>query len=344
MAPRKVGNIIYLPTMSFRLQAKHIALTYAQCPLDKKTIYDFLLKLSHPVTKVLVAEEEHQDGGRHYHAYIEFVRKPHIRDQRYFDLHEQHPNISSCRCPRKWIEYCSKEDPEPLSNFDCSGVPRVEQAYDAIQTAITEGKSSDECYQIALATDKSLLRCAGSVSHHINRIFKTPNVYLPEYDIQSFAISLADSIRIGEWINTVVTMEAGDRVNTRSLWFVGDSRLGKTALARSIGTHWYMQNQWSVENLTTVPNTYGVIDDLDWDSLTRYYKALLGCQKNITVTDKYVRKKSFTYGFPVIVCTNELPEFTLEQKKWLSVNVDFFHITSSILPNSPIVEFIKINI
>lgn len=328
----------------FRLQAKHIALTYPQCNLDRQVVYDFLLSLSYPVAKVLVCQEQHQDGNNHIHAYVEFVRRPHIRDERYFDLHEQHPNISSCRSPKKWIDYCAKDDTDPLSNFNISGVPKVEQAYDAIETAISAGKSNDECYQIALATDKSLLRCAGSVGYHINRVHKKQNVYLPKYDFLSFSLSLADSIGIELWINKVNTMEAGDRTSARSLWFVGDSRLGKSALARSIGKHWYMQNLWNVENFADVPNTYGILDDLEWDTLSRYYKALLGCQQDITVTDKYKRKISFKSGFPVIVITNEIPEFTTEQRKWLSVNVVFFHIKSSVLPNSPIVEFDKINI
>lgn len=105
-----------------------------------------------------------------------------------------------------------------------------------------------------------------------------------------------------------------------------------------------MQGQWSIEQFADVKHVYGILDDLDWDVLRKYYKPLLGCQKDITVTDKYCKKKTFVHGFPVVVCTNELPEFTKAERDWLSVNVDFFCIEHSLLPNNMCIEWIKINI
>lgn len=111
------------------------------------------------------------------------------------------------------------------------------------------------------------------------------------------------------------------------MWFIGPSRFGKTALARSIGRHWYMQGVWCIDNLSDEEHVYGVLDDIPWESLRFQYRSLLGCQKDVTYTDKYRAKKTFQMGYPVIVCTNELPEFSNEEKNWLRVNVDFYDIT-----------------
>ena len=71
---------------------------------------------------------------------------------------------------------------------------------------------------------------------------------------------------------------------------------------------------------------YGVLDDIPWETLKFNYKSLLGRQKDVTWTDKYRAKKSVRFGYPVVVCTNTVPEFSREEREWLVWNVDFFSI------------------
>lgn len=134
-------------------------------------------------------------------------------------------------------------------------------------------------------------------------------------------------------------MERGDRLAIKSIWFCGPSMFGKTCLAESLGQHWYMQNMWNLECLSDNEAVYGVLDDIEWESLQISYKAVLGRQLNVNLTDKYKRKTLYKLGYPVIVCSNELPDFSLTQRTWLRENVLFYDIISSVLPNKEIFKF-----
>lgn len=58
----------------FRLKGKSLFLTYPQCPLDKAAALEQLLQLL-PVEKALVAEEQHEDGSPHLHAYVKLTKE-----------------------------------------------------------------------------------------------------------------------------------------------------------------------------------------------------------------------------------------------------------------------------
>lgn len=96
---------------------------------------------------------------------------------------------------------------------------------------------------------------------------------------------------------------------------------------------------WSMDCINDSAD-YGVIDDIEWDKLRYNYKAILGLQEDVTLTDKYRPKKTFKLGKPVIVCTNEVPCFTDIEKSWLSVNVAFYLVNSSVLPSSSPFPFV----
>ena len=124
-------------------------------------------------------------------------------------------------------------------------------------------------------------------------------------------------------------MGYGERGNRRSLWMYGPSRMGKTVLARSLGTHWYMGGGWNVDNFDDEAD-YGVLDDLTWDQLKYNYKGMLGLQTDVVVTDKYKKKSNIKGGKPVIVLTNTLPDFNQDEWAWLGANVNFVSIVQAL--------------
>jgi len=92
-----------------RLNAKRFFLTYAQCgELSKERLADFLLALG-GVTGYTVGLEQHEGGGNHLHAYVEFGDRLDSRDMGYFDVDGRHPNISAVRNAANVINYCQKE-------------------------------------------------------------------------------------------------------------------------------------------------------------------------------------------------------------------------------------------
>ena len=99
---------------SFRVNARSLAVTYSQCHmLQKQQLFDHLLTLLKPQVLV-VSLEYHQDSGVHYHVYARSVKKFDIKNPKYLDFQNIHPNIQSCKDPLRWLLYIIKEDSSPL--------------------------------------------------------------------------------------------------------------------------------------------------------------------------------------------------------------------------------------
>ena len=92
----------------FRLQARYVLLTYAQCgDLDPWVVHDVITSFP---AECLIGRETHADGGTHLHAFVDFGRKVDIRDPRRFDVEGFHPNIQPCgRTPQKMLDYAIKD-------------------------------------------------------------------------------------------------------------------------------------------------------------------------------------------------------------------------------------------
>jgi len=71
--------------VEFRLNAYGYFLTYPQCPLTKEDAATQLQLLGQVVSGV-VAEEKHEDGSPHLHAYLRFMKKLNVRKPEFFDL------------------------------------------------------------------------------------------------------------------------------------------------------------------------------------------------------------------------------------------------------------------
>lgn len=112
---------------AFRFAAKKVLLTYSDVCEEitrEAVLYD--LEDRYPIVTYLVAEEQHQSGGRHIHALLEFSRRVDSIDVRCFDIadsiHQHHPNIKPVKYGKanwdKARDYVSKEDVAPLTNED----------------------------------------------------------------------------------------------------------------------------------------------------------------------------------------------------------------------------------
>jgi len=326
---------------SFRFQAINVSLTYPQCEvINKRDLYEFLLSLRSgdiKVDKVLLTKENHKDGSPHYHGYLRFDGQPNIRDASFFDYNGRHPNVQPCRSVTKWVTYITKDDSEPLSNYDWNQKTSKRQvAISAVRTAIKEGKSFKETVDLAVDADPSLFGTIGSIEKYYYTQVARGEVYLPIFELQSFSLTAADYSRMLFYSASFTGHDRTNGARLRSLWFVGPSWVGKTSLARSLGLHWYITTVWHLDEVSD-SCSYGVIDEVDvsWESsFKKYYKTILGCQKNTSFTDKYRAKKKFNFGMPVVACSNELPIFTSAERDWLSINVTFFRFNYPVLPNN----------
>jgi len=97
--------------MSFRLQAKHVFLTYPQAAAinSKEDLMEFLKQRRDGYTYCIVSKELHSDEGTHYHCLVSYNKKLDIRDATYWDFQGHHPNIQSARNPFSVIQYIKKD-------------------------------------------------------------------------------------------------------------------------------------------------------------------------------------------------------------------------------------------
>lgn len=109
MGSRETGaNRAGKKATTFRFQAKHGLLTYAQCgDLDPQLIVEHLGRLG---AECIIGREDHQLGGIHLHCFFSFERKYTTRDCRAFDVAGCHPNIvASYGTPERGWDYATKD-------------------------------------------------------------------------------------------------------------------------------------------------------------------------------------------------------------------------------------------
>lgn len=100
----------------FRFCASSVFLTYPQCNLSIHQVMDFLL--SKKANVLVVAQEHHQDGNPHIHAYAEFKTKVDTKTERYFDFKGFHPNIAKPISKFYVIRYITKKKDFEEYNID----------------------------------------------------------------------------------------------------------------------------------------------------------------------------------------------------------------------------------
>lgn len=323
--------------MPFRFAAKHAVLTYAQANgiESKEALLEFLLSLG-DACKVLVAKELHEDGGTHYHACVEFGTKFQSRDVACFDFMGCHPNISSPRSLKAWLLYCVKDGDYVNQGFVIGGIVSLVGA--CVEEAQKHSSVEDAVVATVVRMGDAALKQFAQIQGFIGLLMRDQVAYAPLKVWPGDFCLVKDSGHRVRWAdrveqfytNTTLPAPRGVRDEfCKSLWIYGPSRMGKTHLARSLGRHWYMQNQWNAERLDSTA-AYGVMDDIPWEVMRFNYKGMLGFQIDVTVTDKYRRKSVYGGGLGVVVVSNELPQFSDEEQAWLETNVDFIYINEPV--------------
>lgn len=130
-----------------------------------------------------------------------------------------------------------------------------------------------------------------------------------------------------EWVSNHLR-GTGDR--PKSLFLVGESRLGKTEWARSLGPHTYFNSMFNLDDWNP-DGKYLVIDDIEWKWVPAK-KALLGAQQQFTLTDKYRKKVTLSWGKPCIyLCNRDMDVFnTCEEWHWLKENCIYVRLDNKL--------------
>lgn len=109
-------NMKQLPR-KFRINAVKLALTYPQSQIPTRQHLLDELQKKVAVTEYVIAQEEHKDGGIHYHCALKLSAKMNTANPHFLDIDGEHGNYKSCTNWRVWVQYCLKEDREALCNI-----------------------------------------------------------------------------------------------------------------------------------------------------------------------------------------------------------------------------------
>ena len=102
------------------LQFRRYFLTIPQCAIGKENIEGLLVANETYLSHYMIGEEKHVDGSKHYHIYLKYSKQKDF-SYSHFDYLGKHGKLEGCRSPRRSYMYISKEDKEPLCNFDYLG-------------------------------------------------------------------------------------------------------------------------------------------------------------------------------------------------------------------------------
>lgn len=293
---------------NFRCQAKKIFLTYARCPATREEVLARLQLACDSLKNLLknfsICQEHHKDGGLHLHALIELEKKPDIRDSRVFDLNLQgevyHPTwrtkIKSKKDELKLHKYIRKEDVEVLSNV----IVDLDEKY-TYAKAMEEASNKDEFLEnvknnfprdFCLNYDR--LVSVGNALHPAASI-----VWVPKFHPDSFK----PTDQMIDWVTTEMVKPE----RALALFLIGDSRLGKSHWARSLGKHIYMKDRINIDKWDDSAS-YIVLDDIPWDEIPNR-KTWLTAQGECEITDKYRSKRTIVNYKPCIWLSNDEPVF-----------------------------------
>lgn len=287
---------------AFRLSCRHVGLTYAQCPLSREKVREFLLSRTVAIDGYAIAVERHSDGGQHLHVYLRAVSKFNVRDCRYFDIVVDsvtyHPNILKPKVVSDWVAYCLKEDAEALTRgvavkrsigeaFDKRG---VEEAMEFIRSNFPRE---------ALISGEAI---RNSLTQYYTRkgLAADPHSFVRRYDMSSFVQVHA----IDSWADRCALYHAGSLDRLGPLVVIGGSLLGKTSFIRHrFLDHMYFRSSFSLEAWSPEKRVC-IMDDVPWEFIPSKKALLIAMRGNpAVVTDKYCRKRMIS-PVPCIVLLN----------------------------------------
>lgn len=283
----------------FRFNAIKVFLTYPHSSFDLQRLHQELHS-RYPIAKYIYCLEEHENGEPHVHAALWFVRKINTTDQRCFDFEDRHPNIGRVRCWSAAVRYCRK-DGNIFTNLSEDQRSSRTEANDVYSQALAAPTREDAYTIIQEGAARDWVLYNGAIRNSIENHFAPA---IPPYDS---AFSPSDFRNVPEdafqWAFHYISRPRRTISRPKSLLLVGKSRIGKTAWARSLGPHIYINGYYSLDEMMR-EGDYIVCDDIPWEKFPSW-KSILGCQEEFTLTDKYRKKFIFrNWNKPCIVCWN----------------------------------------
>lgn len=301
----------------FRFNAKKCFLTYSQCPAEKQVLFDFLNKFGSGLKNYCIAQEKHEDGNFHLHAFCEWNKTLDTKNQYFFDLVDAakiyHPNLKQVTnakaSVRNIINYCHKSDKEPLTNMDMEQYNELtkDEKAEAKKVAFREAidaKTPEEVHKkIAEADPVTYVKSFNNITALANTKIKKRKRELKTYPDYSWQ-GIPDEFV--EWANQI----GKGKTRCKLLIVIGWTNTGKTTWFRKHGKHVYLSGEFALQAFDEEDWEYIVLDDMNWEwfaNREREFRNMFLGKDESYITDKYMRKTSIVFeGKPCVIITNDI--------------------------------------
>ncbi len=202
----------------FMLNGRNLFLTYPQHTGKKEELLAYLLDRLAPydIQYVVCAQEEHEDGRPHLHAFVSLTKRVCFKLSNCLDFQNKHGSYELAKSCIHSIDYVKKD-----GNFIEHGIFKT--SGDKIADAIRERKDKNE---ILIQNDLTKLVDSGHISlTQYASLKKCKN----QYEVDKFDVK-TDGLR-----------------NVRALWIYGKSGKGKSWLSTKLTKGDYyakLRNEW----------------------------------------------------------------------------------------------------
>ncbi|QPB44148.1 putative replication initiation protein [Botrytis cinerea genomovirus 1] len=306
-------------------------LTYAQIDdtFDRKKFGPWLKEKCGALTIRVALEEHKETGGLHIHAYVEAPTQFTINSADFLDYCGHHPNILPIRVTfyKTW-DYVGKDGDIIFEEGPPPPRPAEKSGSAAVWTAIVMAANTvDEFLEEALKSRPGdLIKNFTQFKAFAEWRYKPKGL---TYVSPEIVCHMEDYPQLEQWVleNLRGGLPAGARKQSLVMW--GDTRLGKTLWARSLGKHAYFPGMFMLDGFNEEGCEYAIFDDIiEGFKGIASYKGWFGSQHEVVVTDKYRMKQRITWGRPSVFISNTDPRDDLprDQVKWLEGNCVFVHI------------------
>lgn len=284
--------------------------------------------------------ELHQDGGHHYHCVAHFDHPQHWRDARVFDVRDKHPNVKVVRGAAhiaRVVGYVTKEGDAYASSelaeafFNSMGEPG-KRSRDAIWGEIIGAGDAATFWELVKsnAPYEYATRYTSLVDYVAAHYNKEPYI-APDVTFARVPDEMTDwvdnTLVCVSWYD-VTDFQRVDRtslVRPKALVIVGATQLGKTVWARSHGRHSYFNGLFNIADYDDECK-YAIFDDIDCEYFP-HYKGWFGGQQQFTISGKYARHRTISWGRPIIWLSNNDPRYSSKwDRDWLEGNCVFIHL------------------
>ncbi|KAG0634272.1 hypothetical protein HOY80DRAFT_1099626 [Tuber brumale] len=325
------------PAPSSRICSKYLLVTYPRA--DGLSTEMLVSVFRRHKLELVLGQERHLDAGIHYHAFARRMdgKRFETRNMRYFDIQcgdrVYHPNICTVfRTPEKAYDYIRKEGNIIVEDFKRETGVRGGRsggegsaALLACFDAVTKQQFLDD---LRLAAPRLYLASYNNVRCVAEQHYPTVETeYLSPYGSSSWKLPTV----VEDWCGNFLSMYNNDSckgflgVRPLSLVLYGPTRTGKTAWARSLGSHLYFSGMFNL-SLYREMYRYVVFDDVEFSRMD-IFKCWFGAQEEFTATDKYCKKTQVKHGRPMIGCFNRDPrDYSWADREWMEGNCIFVYI------------------